>query len=153
MTRSTQVKTDKIVAYHPDGSRQTLGYRVEQRTEQKIRHRARPPFSAYVDRDPTLKPGNTTPDGRSKTYITNPPRKLPPVVHTEHFKREKHKTLAGPSNLPAGWKHKETKERYDYHKGMKEASYAANTVTHKVMFFGPSPVRRTAFDLHCASVN
>lgn len=144
MPTKTKVKTDKIVTYHPDGSRQTLGYRVERLTERSVRSPARPVTGGVVENTHRLSSNEErSTSWRTSVHVTNPPRSLPPVVHTRHASHENHQALFVSDRVPMGWKHEQTKERYDYHWGMKEASYASNTVTHRVMFFGPSPVSRS----------
>lgn len=160
-----KAKKEKIVNYYADGTRETVGYRVEEWTSKSKttgpRAKCDPAFSTPAE------PGSTwtytsSAEGVARTKSSNKhqithtydawgnpvPKKpervmmLPPIVYTDKkTKRQSHGLAPRAENLPNEWLHKETYERYDYHQGVRKPSYAVNSVTHVVDYAPATPVR------------
>lgn len=130
MPDKTKVHIDRIVAYNPDGSRETLGFRVESYQTKTKTKRAPAPFEPIsVNRD-----GGHVPVGRRQRLP------LPPIYDTRTDIKERHVSKSGSDTLPGLWKHERKITRYDYHQGMHQPSYTCEKVTHKVVYHRASPV-------------
>ena len=158
-----KAKKDKIVNYHADGSRETVGYRIEEWTERTkttgprakgdVKSAATPyacPSWTYTSsKDATTRSKSTNKIRTTHTvdaygHPVKPKgefKPLPPVVETKkRTSKQSFGLTPMAANLPSGWVHKEKYERYDYHQGVRRPSYAVNSLTHKVDYAPPTPV-------------
>ena len=152
-----KAQKEKIVNYLADGTRETVGYRVEEwiskskSTGPRAKYDPTPKIEISAETGPTWTYtssaqgfARTKSTSKCRTSHTKPERakELPPVVHTEkRVSKKSHELPQRAANLPSGWIHSETHERYDYHQGVRKPSYAVNSVTYVVDYVPATPVR------------